>query len=182
MWRFCSSSIRGSIIWVVIWMSPVGASGLTRGCSSRGPVSSQAISSDNDCQRGTDREQFPAAENPSFVPSPPSLASKSTPQRAWIGCLVLASPLLSYRNRLQTAWMRWSWRSEPQYDGECDMRWTGVVAIAVATLAIPAMAFAQGAPVGAWCGGSYWPQEAHFRPCPAAHGGGPDGRPAAGIP
>src|SRR5207249_11838765 len=61
-----------SITWVVIWMSPVGASGLTRGCSSRGPVSSQAISSANICQRGTDREQFPAAENPGFVPSPPS--------------------------------------------------------------------------------------------------------------
>src|SRR6059036_224560 len=56
----------------------------TRGCSSRGPVSSQAISSATICQHGTDREQFPAAENPSFVPSPPSPASKSTPQRAWI--------------------------------------------------------------------------------------------------
>src|SRR2546427_110637 len=74
MWRFCSSSIRGSIIWLVIWMSPVGASGLTRGCSSRGPVSSQAISSATICQHGTDREQFPAAENPSFVPSPAAQA------------------------------------------------------------------------------------------------------------
>jgi hypothetical protein len=46
------------------------------------------------------------------------------------------------------------------------MRWTGVVAIAVAALAIPAMVFAQGAP--AWCGGSYGSEGTNFGPCPAA--------------
>ena len=45
------------------------------------------------------------------------------------------------------------------------MRWTGVVAIAVATLAIPTMALAQGAP--AWCGGSYGPEGTNFGPCQA---------------
>ena len=45
------------------------------------------------------------------------------------------------------------------------MRWTGVVAIAVATLAIPAMAFAQAEP--AWCGGSYGSQGTNFGPCQA---------------
>jgi len=45
------------------------------------------------------------------------------------------------------------------------MRWTGVVAIAVAALAIPAMAFAQGEP--AWCGGSYGPEGTNFGPCQA---------------
>ena len=45
------------------------------------------------------------------------------------------------------------------------MRWTGVVAIAVAALAIPAMAFAQGQ--GAWCGGSYGSEGTNFGPCQA---------------
>jgi len=51
------------------------------------------------------------------------------------------------------------------HDGEYDMRWTGVVAIAVAALAIPAMAFAQGQ--GAWCGGSYGSEGTNFGPCRA---------------
>jgi len=45
------------------------------------------------------------------------------------------------------------------------MRWTGVVAIAVAALAIPTMVFAQGSP--AWCGGSYGPESTNFGPCQA---------------
>src|SRR4026208_2051582 len=43
------------------------------------------------------------------------------------------------------------------------MRGTGVVGIAVAALAIPAMAFAQGQ--GAWCGGSYGSEGTNFGPC-----------------
>ena len=36
------------------------------------------------------------------------------------------------------------------------MRWTGVVAtLMVFALVIPAMTFAQAAPIGAWCDGSY---------------------------
>ncbi len=46
------------------------------------------------------------------------------------------------------------------------MRWTGVVAIAVAALAIPTMVFAQGSP--AWCGGSYGAEGTNFGPCQAA--------------
>jgi len=45
------------------------------------------------------------------------------------------------------------------------MRWTGVVAIAVAALAIPAMAFAQAEP--SWCGGSYGSEGTNFGPCQA---------------
>ncbi len=47
------------------------------------------------------------------------------------------------------------------------MRWTGVVASAVAALAIPAMVFAQDAP-GAWCAGSYGAEGTNFGPCPTA--------------
>ena len=61
------------------------------------------------------------------------------------------------------------------------MRWTGVVAVAVAALAIPAMAFAQGAPVGAWCGGSYGPEGTNFGPCPAAQAGAQVAGQASGI-
>jgi hypothetical protein len=61
------------------------------------------------------------------------------------------------------------------------MRWTGVVAIAVATLAIPAMGFGQGAPVGAWCGGSYGPEGTNFGPCPAAQAGAQVAGQASGI-
>src|SRR5438093_8219051 len=61
------------------------------------------------------------------------------------------------------------------------MRWTGVVAIAVATLAIPAMAFAQGAPVGAWCGGAYGAEGTNFGPCPAAQAGAQVAGQASGI-
>ena len=43
------------------------------------------------------------------------------------------------------------------------MRWTGVVAIAVAALAIPTMVFAQGSP--SWCGSSYGPEGTNFGPC-----------------
>jgi hypothetical protein len=46
------------------------------------------------------------------------------------------------------------------------MRWTAVVAIAVAALVIPAMAFAQD--TSAWCGGSYGAEGTNFGPCPAA--------------
>ena len=45
------------------------------------------------------------------------------------------------------------------------MRWTGVVAIAVAALAIPAMAFAQAD--SSWCGGSYGSEGTNFGPCQA---------------
>jgi hypothetical protein len=58
------------------------------------------------------------------------------------------------------------------------MRWTGVVAVAVAVLAIPAMAFAQ---VGAWCGGSYGPEGTNFAPCPAAQAGAQVAGQASGI-
>jgi hypothetical protein len=59
------------------------------------------------------------------------------------------------------------------------MRWTGVVAIAVAALAIPAMVFAQ-AP-GAWCGGSYGPEGTNFGPCPAAQAGAQVAGQASGV-
>ena len=45
------------------------------------------------------------------------------------------------------------------------MRWTGVVTVAIAALAIPAMVFAQDAP-GAWCAGSYGAEGTNFGPCP----------------
>jgi len=61
------------------------------------------------------------------------------------------------------------------------MRWTGVVAIAVAALAIPAMVFAQGAPMGAWCGGSYGPEGTNFGPCPAGQSGAQVAGQASGI-
>src|SRR5437879_8093330 len=60
------------------------------------------------------------------------------------------------------------------------MRWTGVVAVAVAALAIPAMVFAQGAP-GAWCGGSYGPEGTNFGPCPTAQAGAQVAGQASGI-
>jgi len=45
------------------------------------------------------------------------------------------------------------------------MRWTGVVAaLAVFALLFPAMAFAQGAPIGAGCGGSYGAEGTNFAP------------------
>jgi hypothetical protein len=60
------------------------------------------------------------------------------------------------------------------------MRWTGVVAVAIAALAIPAMVFAQGVP-GAWCGGSYGPEGTNFGPCPAAQSGAQVAGQASGI-
>jgi len=61
------------------------------------------------------------------------------------------------------------------------MRWTGVVAIAVIALAIPAMVFAQGASVGAWCGGSYGSEGTNFGPCPAVQSGAQVAGQASGI-
>jgi hypothetical protein len=60
------------------------------------------------------------------------------------------------------------------------MRWTGVVAVAIAALAIPAMAFAQDAP-GAWCGGSYGAEGTNFGPCPMAQAGAQVAGQASGI-
>jgi hypothetical protein len=60
------------------------------------------------------------------------------------------------------------------------MRWTGVVAVAIAALAIPAMVFAQDAP-GAWCGGSYGSEGTNFGPCPAAQAGAQVAGQASGI-
>ena len=46
------------------------------------------------------------------------------------------------------------------------MRWTGVVAtLAVFALIIPSIAFAQAAPIGAWCGGSYGAEGTTCGPC-----------------
>jgi hypothetical protein len=50
----------------------------------------------------------------------------------------------------------------------------------VAALAIPAMAFAQGAP-SAWCGGSYGAEGTNFGPCPAAQSGAQVAGQASGI-
>jgi hypothetical protein len=60
------------------------------------------------------------------------------------------------------------------------MRWTGVVAVAIAALAIPAMVIAQDAP-GAWCGGSYGTEGTNFGPCPAAQAGAQVAGQASGI-
>jgi hypothetical protein len=60
------------------------------------------------------------------------------------------------------------------------MRWTGVVAVAIAALAIPAMVFAQSGQ-GAWCGGSYGPEGTNFGPCPAAQSGAQVAGQASGI-
>jgi hypothetical protein len=61
------------------------------------------------------------------------------------------------------------------------MRWTGVVAVAIAALAIPAMVFAQQDAPGAWCGGSYGPEGTNFAPCPAAQAGAQVAGQASGI-
>ena len=60
------------------------------------------------------------------------------------------------------------------------MRWTGVVAVAIAALAIPAMVFAQDAP-GAWCGGSYGAEGTNFGPCPMTQAGAQVAGQASGI-
>jgi hypothetical protein len=52
------------------------------------------------------------------------------------------------------------------------MRWTGVVATsAVFALIIPTIAFAQAAPIGAWCGGSYGAEGTNFAPCVGVQSG-----------
>ena len=62
------------------------------------------------------------------------------------------------------------------------MRWTAVVAaFAVFALVIPAMAFAQAAPIGAWCGGSYGAEGTNFAPCVAAPSGAQVAGQASGI-
>ena len=60
------------------------------------------------------------------------------------------------------------------------MRWTGVVAVAIAALAIPAMVFAQDAP-GAWCAGSYGTEGTNFGPCPMTQTGAQIAGQASGI-
>ena len=60
------------------------------------------------------------------------------------------------------------------------MRWTGVVAIAIAALAIPAMVFAQDTP-GAWCAGSYGTEGTNFGPCPLTQTGAQIAGQASGI-
>jgi hypothetical protein len=62
------------------------------------------------------------------------------------------------------------------------MRGTAVVAMfAVVALVIPAMAFAQAAPTGAWCGGSYGAEGTNFGPCVAAQSGAQVAGQASGI-
>lgn len=62
------------------------------------------------------------------------------------------------------------------------MKWTAVVAVfAVVALVIPTMAFAQAAPTGAWCGGSYGAEGTNFGPCMAAQTGAQVAGQASGI-
>jgi hypothetical protein len=62
------------------------------------------------------------------------------------------------------------------------MRWTGVVAaLAVFALLFPAMAFAQEAPIGAWCSGSYGAEGTNFAPCVGVQSGGQTAGQASGI-
>jgi hypothetical protein len=62
------------------------------------------------------------------------------------------------------------------------MKWTAVVAVfAVVALVIPAMAFAQAAPTGAWCGGSYGAEGTNFGQCMAAQTGAQVAGQASGI-
>jgi len=60
------------------------------------------------------------------------------------------------------------------------MRWTGVAAVAIAALAIPAMVFAQDAPA-AWCGGSYGAEGTNFAPCPITQTGAQIAGQASGM-
>jgi hypothetical protein len=63
------------------------------------------------------------------------------------------------------------------------MRWTRVVAtLAVLTLVIPAVAFAQPALIGAWCGGSYGAEGTNFAPCVGVQGGAQTAGEASSIP
>jgi hypothetical protein len=52
---------------------------------------------------------------------------------------------------------------------------------AVVALVIPAMAFAQAAPVGAWCGGSYGAEGTNFGPCVGVQSGAQVAGQASGI-
>ena len=62
------------------------------------------------------------------------------------------------------------------------MRQTGVVAVLVAVaLVIPAMAFAQTTPIGAWCGGSYGAEGTNFGECVQGQGGAQVAGQASGI-
>jgi hypothetical protein len=63
------------------------------------------------------------------------------------------------------------------------MRWTEVVAtLAVFALIIPAIAFAQPALIGAWCGGSYGAEGTNFAPCVGVQGGAQTAGEASSIP
>jgi hypothetical protein len=63
------------------------------------------------------------------------------------------------------------------------MRWTRVVAtLAVLTLVIPAVAFAQATLIGAWCGGSYGAEGTNFAPCMGVQGGAQTAGEASSIP
>src|SRR5262249_56197962 len=64
---------------------------------------------------------------------------------------------------------------------ENDMRWTGIVVLAAVALAIPVMAFAQAAPMGAWCAGSYGAEGTNFAPCVPAQSGAQVPGQASGI-
>jgi hypothetical protein len=64
---------------------------------------------------------------------------------------------------------------------ENDMRWTGIVVLAAVALAIPVMAFAQAAPMGAWCASSYGAEGTNFAPCVPAQSGTQVAGQASGI-
>ncbi len=59
------------------------------------------------------------------------------------------------------------------------MRWTRVIAVAIAALAIPTMVFAQ--EPGAWCAGSYGAEGTNFGPCPMTQTGAQVAGQASGI-
>ena len=61
------------------------------------------------------------------------------------------------------------------------MRRTGIVALAAVALVIPVMAFAQAAPIGAWCAGSYGAEGTNFAPCVPAQSGAQVAGQATGI-
>ena len=61
------------------------------------------------------------------------------------------------------------------------MKWTGIVALAAVALVIPVMAFAQTAPIGAWCAGSYGAEGTNFAPCVPAQSGAQVAGQASGI-
>ena len=53
--------------------------------------------------------------------------------------------------------------------------------LAVFTLIIPTMTFAQAAPIGAWCGGSYGAEGTNFAPCVGVPSGVQTAGQASGI-